>query len=187
MVLVAVATTPRLRFAVAGGRATAPNEMLRSSVRSFVLVMMMTMSRVSAFASGRAICSRAPRTLDYRRSLPVRSLASMSAFRGPVQEMVEESIAAALEPTHMEVINTSHGRVEDESHFKVVCVSEKFEGKRLVMRHRMLNEAVADESGALPFHSLEIAVAKTPAQWAEDTEVRASPQCQGGDGRGMLN
>jgi len=88
----------------------------------------------------------------------------MSAYRGPMQEMVEESIQQALEPTYMEVINTSHGRAEDESHFKVVCISDKFEGKRLVMRHRMVNEAVADESGALPFHSLEIAVAKTPSQ-----------------------
>ena len=58
----------------------------------------------------------------------VRSLSMSSAFRGPMQEQVEEKLAQALEPTHLEVMNESHGRLEDESHFKVVVVSDKFEG-----------------------------------------------------------
>jgi stress-induced morphogen len=32
----------------------------------------------------------------------------------------------AFTPSHLEVINESHGRVEDESHFKAVVVSAAF-------------------------------------------------------------
>ena len=72
------------------------------------------------------------------------------------------------------------------SHFKVVVVSEAFADKRLVARHRLINGVLMDESGTLPFHSLSIAAAKTPAEWGVDTEVPASPTCMGGDGSGLL-
>jgi stress-induced morphogen len=111
-------------------------------------------------------------------------------FRGPMQAFVEKSVAEEFAPvTHLEVINESHGRLEDESHFKVVVVSEAFEGKRPLQRHRAVNAAIVDRSpsqdGALPFHSLTI-VAKTPTQWKESRAVPDSPQCAGGDGSGLL-
>ena len=37
----------------------------------------------------------------------------------------------------------------------------------------------------LPFHSLSIAAAKTPAEWGGGQDVRASPKCMGGDGSGL--
>lgn len=83
------------------------------------------------------------------------------------------------------MINESHGRKEDESHFKVVVVSERFAGQRLLARHRAVNAALCDPQGVLPFHSLSVATAKTPQEWQDSDAVPASPKCAGGDGRGM--
>jgi len=66
-----------------------------------------------------------------------------------------------------------------------VIVSDTFEGKNPVARHREVIGSLVEPSGALPFHSLTI-VAKTPAQWNADASVPASPQCAGGDGSGLL-
>jgi len=84
----------------------------------------------------------------------------------------------------MEVINESHGRIEDESHFKAIVVSDSFEGQGVLARHRQVNSAIAGPTGKLPFHSLTI-VAKTAAQWEQDSSVSPSPQCAGGDGSGL--
>ena len=142
-------------------------------------------------------------------------LAQMAAFVGPRQLWIEEKLEEAFSPVHMEVMNESHGRVEDEcalarphararaplapglsysprpppcrrrSHFKVVVVSDSFLDKRLVARHRLVNGVLADESGGLPFHSLSIAAAKTPEEWGVSSQVPASPKCVGGDGSGL--
>lgn len=50
-----------------------------------------------------------------------------------LQALIEEKITEALSPSHLEVINESgnHGAGEGvESHFKVIVVSDKFDGKR---------------------------------------------------------
>ena len=113
--------------------------------------------------------------------------ADMAASRdaGPRQALIEDRLRQAFAPTFLDVQNTSHGRKSDESHFKVVVVSEKFAGTRLVGRHRAINHAIAEENGGLGFHSLEIGAAKTPEEWENNSVVRPSPKCQGGDGRGM--
>ena len=133
-----------------------------------------------------------------------------SSFAGPRQRSIEERLTQVFAPTHLEVLNESHGRKEDESHFKVgrcclplspcalseltplrsafwqvIVVSSSFEDTRLLARHRAVNSALLDEAGELPFHSLSIGAAKTPAEWDKSGKVSASPKCQGGDGRGM--
>jgi stress-induced morphogen len=108
-----------------------------------------------------------------------------AAFVGPRQAAIEQRLEQVFSPLHMEVVNESHGRKEDESHFKVVVISEQFADKRLLMRHRLVNEALLDANGVLPFHSLSIAAAKTPAEWSKDASIPPSPKCAGGDGRGM--
>lgn len=112
------------------------------------------------------------------------ALLATAAFSGPRQAAVELRLREVFAPSHLEVVNESHGRQEDESHFKVVIVSEKFADQRLLARHRAVNAALCDDSGALPFHSLSVAAAKTPVEWSRDHEVRQSPKCAGGDGRG---
>ena len=116
----------------------------------------------------------------------VRSLSSRAAaFVGPRQVQIEQKLAEVFTPSFLEVLNESHGRKEDESHFKVVIVSDSFAEQRLIARHRAVNAALCDADGQLPFHSLSIAAAKTPAEWDANSKVRESPKCAGGDGRGM--
>jgi stress-induced morphogen len=142
----------------------------------------------AAASAVRAFSSRTPPLRTTVGGAPRRWLAA-SAYRGPMQAFVEEAVAEEFAPEHLEVLNESHGRAEDESHFKVVVVSDRFEGQRPLQRHRAVNAAIVKrsptEDGALPFHSLTI-VAKTPAQWSEDASVPDSPQCAGGDGSGLL-
>ena len=131
-----------------------------------------------------SLAAQSLRILPSSRAPAVRMLAA--GFSGPRQARIEQQLADAFAPAHLEVLNTSHGRKEDESHFKVVVVSDAFEGKRLVGRHRLVTQAVSEDDGSLGFHSLEIGAAKTPAEWAENDSVPASPKCAGGDGSGML-
>mmetsp|Transcript_15520 Transcript_15520/g.46353 ORF Transcript_15520/g.46353 Transcript_15520/m.46353 type:complete len:135 (-) Transcript_15520:31-435(-) len=111
-----------------------------------------------------------------------RALSAMAA--GPREARLTKALTEAFAPAHLEVLNESHGRREDESHFKVVVVSEAFEGvKPLIKRHRLVTGAITkDTGGELDFHSLSVAVAKTPAEWAAKPTVHASPKCAGGDG-----
>ena len=80
-------------------------------------------------------------------------LMSGGGFEGPRQIEITEKLRTAFDPAHLEVINTSHGRMEDESHFKVVVISDIFEGKRLVGRHQLVNKAVMEDDGTLGFRA----------------------------------
>eukprot|EP00658_Telonema_sp_P-2_P021019 TRINITY_DN1833_c0_g1_i1.p2 TRINITY_DN1833_c0_g1~~TRINITY_DN1833_c0_g1_i1.p2 ORF type:complete len:149 (+),score=24.62 TRINITY_DN1833_c0_g1_i1:39-485(+) len=126
-----------------------------------------------------------PRAIPPRAIIPQhRGLAKRAmAFRGPVQEHIEQTLAEALEPDHLEVTNESHRMAEDESHFHVLVVSDKFEGTPLIKRHRAVSALFTDENGALKFHSLRI-TAKTSKQWSTNSTVPVAPKCSGkGDGR----
>lgn len=57
-------------------------------------------------------------------------------------------------------------------------VTEQFEGKPLIQRHRMVN-AVLEQELAAGVHALSIQ-GKTPEQWAKSSVVQPSPNCQGG-------
>lgn len=64
------------------------------------------------------------------------------------------------QPTHLEVFNESYMHnvpKGSETHFKVVVVSEEFDGVSLIKRHRMVNNALRDElAGGV--HALSIQV-----------------------------
>ena len=64
------------------------------------------------------------------------------------QQIIEEKLVGGFDLQHLQVINESgQHNVPDgsESHFKVVLVAEAFEGTRLIARHRLVNETLADE------------------------------------------
>lgn len=102
-----------------------------------------------------------------------------TAMAGPREKKVYNQLSSILQPTHLEVINTSHGDRSLESHFKVIVVSDKFVGVPLVKRHRMVTSALKNDSGNLDFHALEIAATLTPDQWSDKSVVRPSPKCGG--------
>ena len=99
-----------------------------------------------------------------------------------IQQIIEQKINERLTPLYIEVRNESHMHSvppDSESHFKVTVVSEQFKGKPLLARHRLINEALADELAG-PVHALAIHT-MTPEEWAEKGEtVPASPPCRGG-------
>jgi BolA protein len=65
-------------------------------------------------------------------------------------ERIEARLAAALEPSVVELVDESHlhaghaGAASGGSHFRLKIVSPRFEGQRLVMRHRLVYDSVHD-------------------------------------------
>ncbi len=101
-----------------------------------------------------------------------------------IQERIQQKLTQAFSPSHLEVINESHMHnvpAGSESHFKVVVVSDAFEGKRLLPCHRMVNEVLAEEL-AEHIHALAIHT-YAPEKWASTAQAPDSPNCMGGSGK----
>lgn len=86
---------------------------------------------------------------------------------GEVTNTIEKKLRAALDPTHLEVIDESEGhrghagyREGGESHFRVVIRAAAFEGQSRVARQRMVMDALREELKG-PIHALSIK-AETP-------------------------
>lgn len=95
---------------------------------------------------------------------------------------LETVLRDAFAPEHLEVRDESAGHSVpkgSESHARVVVVSSRFEGLRLLGRHRMVNEAAAPVFAA-GLHALAVE-AFVPAEWSERGGVTSqSPACLGG-------
>lgn len=98
------------------------------------------------------------------------------------QSTIEQKLQDSLSPLHLEVHNESnmHNVPEgSESHFKIIAVSNVFEGKILLARHRMINQLLTHELAngihALAMHTM------TPEEWFQKGgTVPDSPPCMGG-------
>jgi len=99
-----------------------------------------------------------------------------------MQATIREKLTTALKPEVLDIIDETHMHnvpSDSESHFKVIAVSKAFEGKMLIARHRMINEALAEELDggihALSLHTM------TPDEYFEKSgKTTDSPQCLGG-------
>lgn len=65
---------------------------------------------------------------------------------------IRQKLMTALEPTRLDIVNESELHAghrsspgTGESHFRITIVSPKFAGANRLARHRMVNEAIADE------------------------------------------
>lgn len=98
-----------------------------------------------------------------------------------VSRAITSKLQSHFLPSVLEVINESYMHnvpKGSETHFKVVIVSDKFEGLPLIKRHREVNAVLAEElKGGV--HALSI-TAKTLAQWNANQNVVKSPPCLGG-------
>ncbi|KAG1651598.1 hypothetical protein FOA52_006950 [Chlamydomonas sp. UWO 241] len=83
-------------------------------------------------------------------------------------ESVKAKLTESLQASEVTVVDTSSGC---GSSFDVTVVSSLFEGKMLLARHRMINEALKEEMKDI--HALSIK-AVTPAQAA--AQAVAAPQ-----------
>jgi len=100
-----------------------------------------------------------------------------------MQSAISTKLTAAFSPSHLSVLNESDGHSVapgSETHFKVIVVSDMFDGQKVIQRHRAVNSCLAVELNT-GVHALSI-VAKTPLQWDKASDVKASPPCMGGDG-----
>ena len=99
-----------------------------------------------------------------------------------VEADIRAKLLTAFDPVHLDVANESHMHnvpPGSESHFKLVIASERFEGKRLLGRHRLVNRTLADELAG-PVHALAIH-AVTPDEWFRTAGASPdSPLCRGG-------
>ncbi|XP_075580726.1 bolA-like protein 1 [Pelecanus crispus] len=98
---------------------------------------------------------------------------------GPLASAIRAKLAAALRPSHLQVLDDSAGHGGPPgSHFAVVVVSERFAGLSPLQRHRLVHTALHQELAG-PLHALAI-VARTPQQWESDPHVPPRPPCLGG-------
>ena len=95
-----------------------------------------------------------------------------------IQEKIHAILSAQFAPLHLEVHNESHLHSRgQESHFKVVVVSEQFAGLRPVQRQQRVYAALGE---LMPkFHALAQHT-YTPEEWAERGSAPDSPTCMGG-------
>lgn len=99
-----------------------------------------------------------------------------------IQGRIEHILSEQLHPFHLEVVNESRMHSVppgSESHFKVTVVSEEFEGKMPLARHRLVNELLR-ELLAGPVHALALHT-HTPEEWFKRAGgAPDSPPCLGG-------
>ncbi len=86
-------------------------------------------------------------------------------------ETMNRKLTEALAPVRLEIVDESHKheghggwRPGGESHFSVIVVSAKFDGKSRVERQRMVYQVLAEEMAG-PVHALALTT-KTPAEAA---------------------
>jgi len=88
------------------------------------------------------------------------------------------SALAALNPSHLELLDESHLHSRGlETHYKAVIVSDVFNGQRALKRHQQVYRnlgALMGEIHALALHPY------TPEEWAETGTAPDSPRCRGG-------
>ena len=114
--------------------------------------------------------------------LLIRRYMSTTTGAGIVKNLISKRIADELKPLHFVIEDESHRHSRGgESHFKVLVVSQLFEDKSLLERHRIVNAAATGNDLSLPCHALSIS-AKTPSQWADgEVRLQSTPSCLGGD------
>lgn len=99
------------------------------------------------------------------------------------QSLIEHRLQEALPLTHLEVLNESHNHsAGQDTHFKVVAVSEAFTGLRAVARHQTVYALVGDEMQK-GLHALALHL-YTPEEWAATGAAPESPACRGGSKHG---
>ncbi|EIC21770.1 BolA family protein [Thiorhodovibrio frisius] len=98
------------------------------------------------------------------------------------KERIQALITETMQPSHLAVMDESHMHAVPagaESHFKLVVVSNAFDGESLIKRHRKLNALLSAEFEQ-GLHALAIH-AFTPSEWRDKGEAApASPKCRGG-------
>ncbi|MGB0449434.1 MAG: BolA/IbaG family iron-sulfur metabolism protein [Porticoccaceae bacterium] len=101
---------------------------------------------------------------------------------GPVECSITDKLSAHFDAHLLQVTNESYMHsvpAGSESHFKLVIVSDEFDGQRLVQRHQSIYKLLADELAG-PVHALALHT-YTLFEWsAKNAQAPKSPDCLGG-------
>ncbi|KAI0663489.1 bola-like protein [Cubamyces menziesii] len=104
---------------------------------------------------------------------PHASDSAAGSSGGPVEMSMRAKLTELLKPSQLEITNDSWqhrhhapmraaGGGNGETHFSINVVSEAFQGKNTMQRHRMIYAALSDEFAA-GLHALSLKT-KTPAE-----------------------
>jgi len=83
---------------------------------------------------------------------------------------IAASLRESFDPVHCEVVDESHlhaghaGAGSGGGHFRIVVVSDRFEGRSLVERQRLVYAALGDEMSPDNIHALSMKTL-TPDEW----------------------
>ncbi len=98
-----------------------------------------------------------------------------------MQQIIQQKLTNGLNLSHLEVIDETHNHnvpADAQSHFKIIAVSEDFNEKPLIQRHRFINQILkaelAGQIHALALHTF------TPDEWQKQQKAPESPPCLGG-------
>lgn len=98
-----------------------------------------------------------------------------------IENTLRTKLQVEFSPQFLEIENESHnhGGSSTTSHFRVVLVTEIFEGLRLIARHRKINTVLSHEL-ANDIHALALHTF-TPKEWADKGQTATlSPACASG-------
>lgn len=118
--------------------------------------------------------------MTFNRTRPTSEGSALESS-GPasaLEAVIRRKVTAALQPTHLELLNESHLHAgpRTDSHFKLVAVAAAFAGLNKVKRHQLVYRLLAEELAG-PVHALALHL-YTPQEWASSA-VPASPMCAG--------
>jgi BolA protein len=99
-----------------------------------------------------------------------------------IRDILEQKLLDGLQPQRMSLVNESGNHSVpkgSETHWNLIIVSEVFDGKSLMQRHRAVYGALGDTMQKI--HALTMKTL-TPAEWeAAGGEVtNPAPPCMGG-------
>ena len=102
---------------------------------------------------------------------------------GPIERQIGDKLKAEYQPDYLQLDNESFMHAvpaNSETHFKLVIVTDRFNGLRSVQRHQgiyaLLKEELAGPVHALALHTY------TAAEWAQSPQgAPDSPDCLGVD------
>jgi BolA protein len=99
-----------------------------------------------------------------------------------VQRRIDAKVRQGFSPSHLELVNESSMHnvpPGSESHFRLVVVSESFQGRSRVQRHQAVYRTLAEELDG-PVHALGLQTF-TAGEWEEEQRKLDSPPCLGGE------
>ena len=94
---------------------------------------------------------------------------------------IETKLIDQLSPYHLELVNESHQHsvpANSETHWRIILVSEAFEGQGLVARHRLIYAALAEEMND-GVHALTMDLMSPNEFKATGGQLPPSPLCRG--------